>query len=133
MCRNTILWNTKAFIFYLHFFFGGELTTCKQWNPVFFNLKLSIGVVLETFQIRKMPTWESSQIIRNTNVNTFCLALKYPVTEVTIRCPEVITGVIEIVMMQSKEMADILFQFYIWDMIMFYSIALYHRVRNCLS
>lgn len=61
----------KLLYFYLHFFFGGELTTCKQWNPVFFNLKLSIGVVLETFQMRKTPTWESNQVIRNANVNIF--------------------------------------------------------------
>ena len=44
-----------------HFFAGGELSTCSAWNPVFFNLKLSRGVVRETFHILKTPTWESAK------------------------------------------------------------------------
>ena len=34
-------------------------TTIRAWKPVIFNLKLVIGVLLETFQMRKIPAWVS--------------------------------------------------------------------------
>lgn len=56
------------YFFYLSwiipFLAGGELRTCRAWNPVFFSLKLSRGVERDTFHILSTPTWESDGEIK---------------------------------------------------------------------